>query len=164
MIIILEGPDGSGKTTLAKHLSNELDWVEVHHSVPTGDAYRMFMHTLLTRTPLVCDRLHISEVVYGPIMRDQDLLGDEAFRLIERFLLDWRKPLMIRCYPALETCLGNWKLRTVEEYVKKEDAFVRVHQAYGPAFEKSKLPVIDYDYTKQTMTQVLESIRAYYRI
>jgi thymidylate kinase len=164
VIIILEGPDGSGKTTLAKHLSNELDWVEVHHSVPTGDAYRMFMHTLLTRTSLVCDRLHISEGVYGPIMRDQDLLGDEAFKLIERFLLDWRKPLMIRCYPSLEVCLSTWKGRTLEEYVQKEEAFVRVHGAYADAFKLSKLPVLDYDYTKDTMTSILEKVRAHFRI
>ena len=82
MLIILEGPDGAGKTTLAEALMAGFyrKWPSgtftVEHRGPLSpdvdpvDEYTLPDYDPTDRTNLVvCDRWHLSETVYGPIYR-----------------------------------------------------------------------------------------------
>lgn len=77
MIILLEGADCSGKTTLAQTLCQAfVDAKYVHHD-NTNNSVAEFTRTLSDaaqrRTEggtTIIDRLWISEMIYGPIMRD----------------------------------------------------------------------------------------------
>lgn len=109
-IIILEGPDGAGKTTLAKALHDKLPGsVVVHFGPPTdGDEVREFqsdlrlIHLESTHSVVIVDRLFYSAVVYGLALRD---LGKEdrvqMGMHFDRFLSQHRV-LAVDCYPSAE--------------------------------------------------------------
>ena len=82
MLIVLEGPDGAGKTTLAEALMAGFyrKWqsgtFKVEHRGPLRlnvdpvDEYTLPDYDPTDKTNLVvCDRWHLSEAVYGPIYR-----------------------------------------------------------------------------------------------
>lgn len=106
-MIIVEGPDGAGKTSLITRLRDDLgvetrprhctsedgpldgllQWVE--------DDLKTHVHEgIYDRHPL------ISELVYGPIIRGEALLGDDVDRLVN-VLLKFKHydPLIIMCLP-----------------------------------------------------------------
>lgn len=75
-IIIIEGPDFSGKSTLAKSLMQRYrNHVYIHCAV-TPDIYALHTNALTNAIKLskdftvIIDRLHYSELVYGPIFRN----------------------------------------------------------------------------------------------
>lgn len=77
-MIVLEGPDGSGKSTLARILANVFD-TQVFHPGGAPDPKMLeevsnqCLHKL--RQGFICDRVNqVSEVVYGPIMNDRQLI------------------------------------------------------------------------------------------
>lgn len=93
MIIILEGPDGCGKSTLAAQLHEAIDdSVIVKFGQPTLECpfeeyeKTLYPHIEAGKT-IICDRLHWGERVYGPLLRGHDRLGnDAAWRHVELFL------------------------------------------------------------------------------
>jgi hypothetical protein len=103
-MIIIEGPDGAGKTVLAKQLSYDLK-LEYHHmgAPPKTKAEaerRAFVSISRCTDPCIQDRSTlISECVYGAALRK------------EGAWLDWRKarqiihlvqPVIIYCCPDLD--------------------------------------------------------------
>lgn len=75
-IIIISGPDFSGKSTLAQDLMQKYrNHVYIHCAV-TPDIYALHTNAILNAFKLsedftvIIDRLHYSELVYGPIFRN----------------------------------------------------------------------------------------------
>jgi len=68
-LIILEGCDGVGKTTLAEELSARHGYMIVHAArTPDGtDLFAKYSAVLERPGPLVLDRSFPSELVYGPL-------------------------------------------------------------------------------------------------
>ena len=83
-VIVLEGCDGTGKTTLATELEGQHGYTVIHSSRvddPAGlaDAYRAVLHR---PGKLALDRSFISELVYGPLREGRSrLTGREAAEL-----------------------------------------------------------------------------------
>lgn len=84
-IVVVEGPDGAGKTTLIKNLRHATDryYVTLLNSGPPGNVLNVQCITnwiermAIGRVPLICDRLSlISEPIYGELLRDQNILKD----------------------------------------------------------------------------------------
>lgn len=78
MLILIEGVDGSGKTTLANDLVAFLGGEEnatiLHRGVPTSHILDEYELPFLDYVPfesksIICDRWHIGADVYGPIKR-----------------------------------------------------------------------------------------------
>lgn len=86
MLIVLEGVDGAGKTTLAEALGGRY----VHHSQPKGHPLEDYERELQYHLPedelLVVDRLHWGEMVYGPLYRGESRLGWPGFMHVEMLL------------------------------------------------------------------------------
>lgn len=80
MLIIIEGCDATGKTTLAKRIAElQPDTTIVHCGPPTIDAYTEYASHTSQYIPnlgasVVFDRFHIGELVYGPIYRGKSSL------------------------------------------------------------------------------------------
>lgn len=97
MIIVLEGADGTGKTTLANELkkvfsgsmyihatwSKELDtrMLEYHMSI-LADAYQFIQKCNL---PVILDRLWLSEAIYAQVFRQGSKYPKEA-AVIDKFI------------------------------------------------------------------------------
>lgn len=83
-VIVLEGCDGTGKTTLASALAIGHGFAVVHATrTPEGIDLFAKYHAILARPgPLALDRSFVSELVHGPLERGHSRLTfDDAARL-----------------------------------------------------------------------------------
>lgn len=131
-MIIVEGPDGGGKSTLVKRLSAELSLpvapkVVASDTTPVVDLRRWTEENVYQGfQPVIFDRHRlISEPIYGPAMRRRQ--HGEFYDLTWLSDMMWHfynaKPVIIYCMPDL---------LTVRENVLREDtdnAVVRNHIA-----------------------------------
>lgn len=146
-MIILEGPDGGGKTTLAAQLA-DIHRIEVRKR-DHQDAYLWAMAEMTgweKDSLMVYDRFPlIGEYIYGPIRRGLLAVEFGAFRrstamLLNRFLQD---SLIIYCRPPLSTISDN-----VMKTGQPADIMAKVHaivEAYDAHF--TLVPHVIYDYT-----------------
>src|SRR5690606_4664522 len=80
MLVILEGPDGSGKSTLGTYLASQTERPLLHSpGVTQGElemkAWVLRMLTSPLRDNLILDRFPlVSELVYGPVLRNEVLI------------------------------------------------------------------------------------------
>lgn len=91
MLILLEGCDGAGKTTLATELVETLGADLLHKGPMTADAITEYEDPLedylpLTNRHVICDRWHVGELVYGPLLRGESRVSPAEFRHIDMFL------------------------------------------------------------------------------
>ena len=149
MNILLEGPDGGGKTTLAEALGNGF---YVHHG-PPDNPWAEYLRTVTTAArcaryrSTIVDRLHPSELVYGMELRGADRLVNPArWRMLERVLLA-RPTALIICLPPKDVALSNWRARREEEMIQDEERMDTIWHRYR-AFDRTYLPMMQYDYTK----------------
>lgn len=94
-IVILEGPDGCGKTSFAKALFDfDPDTVLFRSGPPKGSAMAQYegkiKHAFECRNVygmnVVIDRLHVGEMVYGPLLRGGSTLVPGWFEQFEKRL------------------------------------------------------------------------------
>ena len=89
--LIIEGVDGAGKTGLATEMA-ERGYKYVHVASPKtdkpADEYLALMHSIPWRTPVVFDRMHLGERVYGPIDRGESRMSDPEYRAVEAMMID----------------------------------------------------------------------------
>ena len=85
-LIVVEGVDGAGKSTLIQKLTH----TDVIHCGPIKKhPMQEYIEPLLKYDgsyDMVCDRLHVGELVYGPIYRGESKLTEGGRRFIEMFL------------------------------------------------------------------------------
>src|SRR4051812_24466763 len=98
MFVILEGVDGSGKTTLAEAVAKELQnrYPDAQHELfhrgpPERHPLDEYAFDIEDYRPgagvhVVADRWHYGELIYGPIYRGKSELGTSGFRWLELFL------------------------------------------------------------------------------
>lgn len=112
-VIILEGPDGAGKTTAADQLV-KMGWRYFHEGPPPKDQDRIEYYAgklwkaLNARHDIIYDRFHLGEMVYAPIARHEDLFGYYGMKMFRRIF--WAQPA--RCVvvlPDYQVCHANWK-------------------------------------------------------
>lgn len=102
-IIILEGCDGAGKTTLAENLKKIHEdrgaHVEIVHygppdeSISVRETYLAPIRKVALRHPsenlvVICDRFAVGEIVYGEILRKNDRTVPEDFEYIFKTVHD----------------------------------------------------------------------------
>lgn len=76
-IIVLEGCDGTGKTTLAAQLAERHDYALVHSTRSSAgtDLAAKYRAIFASHERLVLDRGYISELVYGPLEHGRSRLS-----------------------------------------------------------------------------------------
>lgn len=108
-MIVLEGPDGGGKTTLEKFLCERLQLRSVHMSIPEPlDQPLNYWMTRLREAnwPGLVDRFHWSEDVYAGLFRGGSMLSDLDRWLLEGWLLA-HAAVIVLCCPSREAVLQN---------------------------------------------------------
>lgn len=74
--VVIEGCDGTGKTTLARRLTGKHGFSFIHATRTPDhlDLTTRYLHMLDTDSRLVMDRSFVSELVYGPLQRGRSRL------------------------------------------------------------------------------------------
>lgn len=184
-MIIIEGMDGSGKTTLAQQLSFRLGKVPVKRFVTSGGptnfdslveqtkATLIEFHDQVTqnqRPVVIYDRFPlISEAVYGTILRGRNHFGDEWDALIALFLaLD---PVIIYCRPGIGVILQNIRetadgqmegvVSRARELINAYDELISWLQVKAHRLGSGRILVYGYD--TDGVRDIADDIRRIYR-
>lgn len=152
-LTIFEGPDGSGKTTLAYAFTRATQATLIHHgsylNTPDdllADVYGMSMDLAVSQmSDVVLDRCWLSEPCYGPVMRNKVRLLKSDVIHLENCARRRTMPLVVLCLPPIEKCFEAFRSRPQEEYLKKETQLTQVYQSYLDM--TTTLPVVRYDRT-----------------
>lgn len=133
MIIIIEGPDGSGKTTLANYLSKTTGYPIKHRSKPNtpeekAAMMQSYIDDIRSNDNIIWDRCFYSEMVYGPVMRDQSYISLEQMWQLEKELLD-QGVLVIYC---TDDTLTLWERCTArgETYITSVEQMAALKDKY----------------------------------
>jgi hypothetical protein len=161
-IIVVEGPDGAGKTTLINKLV-EMTGLPVAPRVVSKDAEAMvdlqaWVEDNVTQgfQPVIFDRHRLfSEPIYGPILRESFEPGFDNLCWFNEMLTKFYecKPVMIYCLPPFETVRRNTQADPDNRVVQDHHTIKQVwsmyfnkvmtdHVLYGDAWI--------YDYTHPT--------------
>lgn len=160
MFIILEGPDGAGKSTLARNLTYTLsqrystDSVTLLHkgppTLPSLEEYRAPLYDYIpgAGNHIVCDRWHVGELVYPPVLGRESDMSLAIFRQIEIFL-HWQRAIIVHVTAKPEV-LGR-RLITRGDALIKNEMLPEILKNYKQALNMSILPVI----TTQSVTLII---------
>jgi hypothetical protein len=146
-LVIFEGPDGAGKTTLAKKLAEDIGAHYVHLGpfprVGEGLArlyVEAMMPALLGHSAVVMDRCWMSEVPYGRAYRNGVDRIEIRSRILER--LAWRcQTTVVACVPPWERIRDNFIARKGDEYLDHVSQLQLVYDYYANE-NFTSLPVV----------------------
>ena len=119
-IIIVVGPDGSGKSTLCQELSNQFGMPIKSFSYPKtqeekNEMFDMYIEEIENNDNVIYDRFAYCEWVYGPVMRDKTYISYEQLTYLEIMLLQ-KGAIIFYCYNEPRTLMERCKQRG-ENYI-----------------------------------------------
>jgi thymidylate kinase len=172
MILILEGPDGAGKTTLAETLRQRFQNNGMVHIVKHGPYtgvepehlcriyFRAMSPALTFDDTVIMDRSWISEPIYGEVYRNgANRIDTPRKRMLERVALS-RGAVVVHCQPDFEVCAETFEKRPEEEYLDDISQLEQVYNEYEALPLITNLPTVHYDYTRDTVDELLHKIEA----
>ena len=150
MIVIIEGPDGAGKTTLAKQLMDKYNLSYHHEGPPPTDIhplkyYSDVLENIAHKNNVVIDRFALGERVYGPPLRGEDRLGDYQWAEMNDHFRFWGVKQVL-CLPPVDVCHKAWKQSKKSELFDDPKIFLETYARYG--YFASRYEFIIYDRTK----------------
>jgi hypothetical protein len=162
-VIILEGPDGGGKTTLANQLV-ERGFIYKHEGPPPEkvdllDYYLQKLYdSMVSPNDVVHDRLYLGETIYGPLTRGKDRIGEEGKKLFNRILSSKQVKQYI-CLPDFDVAGKNYrvKIKEKDDYLKNCDIWEKVYNLYLKEAMRSNLDGF-YDYKTDFASGVINSL------
>lgn len=155
MIYIIEGPDGSGKSTLVDKLKAvHNDAVVMHFGAPeTADEadkyWQVYLRALQHNADktIIFDRSWYSDMVYGPIMRGRLELQEPCKDALEMAVKALGGGIVIYCTGKQSTMWSRCQKRG-ENYIKDVEQHKAICQRYDLVMHGIKLlPVVRYDTT-----------------
>lgn len=154
MIYILDGCDGSGKTTLAnKILETTLGATRMHFGAPKTDEeafnyWQVYSNAIASVQPgqtVVFDRSWISDMVYGPIIRNRSEMSFQMYELLCSQVIAKGGGMIIFCTANTDLLWRRCRQRG-ETFVKSKETIAQLHDAYEELFKKlTILPKVRYD-------------------
>lgn len=170
-MIVVEGPDGSGKTTLIKELSKSLK-LPVAPRVVSKDAEAMVDLVEWVKTnvgggfkPLIFDRHRlISEFIYGPILRDDQSPGFISTNWVAEMLFKFYtcNPIIIYCLPPVEVVEQNVKADPDNQVVwgKSRALYTAYNQRAIMDMIWYPMRTFIYDYTSESSAELIVSVNS----
>lgn len=147
MIILIEGIDGAGKTTLAKRLERQTGWYYMGRSHKTDgktDLYEFYKSLIKNHKSLILDRCWYSEMVYGPIFREHSKIDFYQMYELER-LLEKGNALLIHCVGKEQTLWDRCQRRG-EDFVTNRQAYHAIYKGFNKLMAIPHLiPVLNYE-------------------
>lgn len=150
MIIIIEGPDGSGKTTLAQQLSRQAGYPIIHKSQPKTEEEKKrmmgeYIQCIKGSKNVILDRCWYSEMAYGPVMRGSSVISYPEMYELERQAAKGGA-IIIYC-TGPEAALWARCQKRGEEYIVCRDDFKAIYKNYEDIMNVPHyIPVMNYVY------------------
>ena len=150
MQFLLEGADGTGKTTLAGALQQKYSAKYLHFSVPDSHPIAYWMEHGLSEYPggsnnVVIDRLHLSEEAYGEVYRGGSGLSSHEFWLLEGWL--WaRNTVLVLCHADWGDMQANQA--KAESQIYHNEQQMDVASQFALLAHKTSLPLVFYNYKR----------------
>lgn len=148
MVIIIEGADGSGKTTLANQLSEQTGYKIIHRTRPKTEEDKALMmveylQIIESGENVIFDRCWYSEMVYGPVMRDVSVISYAQMYDLERQLTEVGA-MIIYCTDAKQVLWARCQERG-EDYIVDRTTFDNICDRYDALFALPHLvPIMTY--------------------
>jgi hypothetical protein len=137
---LIEGPNGTAKTTLAKQLASFFDLLYVKENKPDEPGFKYYLRRAKEMGPCVLDRFHLGERVYPQIKKDGRVpLERWQQREIERVLLS-SGAILVRCDATQEFKRRVHETRG-ETFITVDDIPIE-EEFFNSAFSDSILPTI----------------------
>lgn len=171
MLFIIEGPDGSGKSTLIKKLRESLPQYAAFISTTSrpsdlGDILGYMDWTTYPRRDLIifCDRYPlISEMIYGPILRGTSLIKGTV-KDFEKYLR-FQSAYIINCRPPSKQIKKNIKkndqrggvVECIDGIIKRYDDLM------ADISDETGIPILHHDYTSEKYCLTPQQIDSFIR-
>ena len=146
--IVLEGPDCAGKTTLAKELE-KCGYRYIHNGPPGNNPYIDYSNQLIHAGysgPTVFDRLHVGEMVYGPILRGHSRITMDQFEELNNTIRE-QGGIIVICLPTWRNIIDCWSGRK-DEHIKEYQQLRDSYKAFCNILEDSYKGYLHYDYNR----------------
>lgn len=156
-LIVVEGPDNSGKTTLAIDLAKRLSGIYINskrkpESAAEVLAYQDILRQARLFAPTVTDRHPaISEWIYGPAIRQRCVI--KAHHL--NFCMD-QVSSIVYCRPPDPTITLTLADRSQMDGVPEN--ILKLIEDYDEFFVQARWPVYRYDRTLRSVEELCEAI------
>lgn len=168
-LVLLEGPDGGGKTTLGRALEALDGYVYQHNGPPPVSERSVFWWQLRGLCPAVgraeplppgdasparwvVDRSWPSEQVYHQFAGRPDAFDPLVHRMFERYLLGVNGAVVL-CLPSFNRAASAWQARAAVggELVGDLAQFSTIYEHYVTWQATTSVPVLRYDYEHHSM-------------
>lgn len=161
-MIIIEGVDNSGKSTLAMKLSQRLR-IDLYRDPKPEGLSLANAHRRLRPIRAIHDRCYaISDYIYGSVLRDGPALGELHSDVILDLLT--RNYLIIYCRPHSEAILNNagrdqmdGVLDNHQKLIDEYDNFMQNLRRFGAC------TVIDYNWKSDSFDLLVEKVKKYFQ-
>jgi len=167
-VIIVEGPDGAGKSTLVAQIRERFGIGEgvrgtsdrsLLYTVTVPDTFKA-LEGMITgdERPVVWDRLFYSEFVYHPLTGRHCQFSEGQRQHINEILMVVRPPIIL-CMPPTDVVYKN--AGKDEQMDGVMDNLSRIYIAYNAMFRWMPAHTVIYDYTMEDNTRVMQIIESY---
>jgi thymidylate kinase len=169
-IVIVEGPDGSGKTTLIRRLreGSQRYFVTVSFSGPPKRVWQIqsVLHwieqSIYLDVPIICDRFPlISESIYGPILRGKNLLDEtEDSNLRAATEIIRRVTKIIYCRPPIPIIRENVVHSTIPHLLGVLENLNKIVEQYDELMDllRDETTIETYDFTDERVIKPVEEL------
>jgi thymidylate kinase len=152
MLYFLEGPDGAGKSNLAKRLSEQTGFEIRHFSYPKTaykkhfmfETYSDFIHE---NHNVIVDRCWYSEMVYGPLVRTGSAINKHEMYELEKLVISEGGGIIIHCTDSIAKLWCRFRKRG-DDYIPDDfDLLYDIKRNYELLMHKTAhlIPVVRYE-------------------
>jgi len=166
MIVILEGPDGSGKSTLKEALIKHYNFIEpIPKTLPThkttetmcGENATALNLAIYNGENVVLDRGWMSEDIYSKVFRRGPSRFSKTHKAMFERLALTAGVVVVLCDPGASTIIRNLSERG-DEHIRDIETINSIINEYKHFDSLTSLPVIRYNYRTMELDAILEAV------
>jgi thymidylate kinase len=160
--IIVEGNDGTGKTTLVDELSGVLrpqGWDTKTLVHRPGDQFLRYLLEYSNADRIIFNRSHFAEQVFGSIYREKNPFSDTELETLNAIVRQYA--MVIYCDLPIIEIKKRLDQRNQQEVLSTDDTSLEQLEAHSTGFQKTLEyePVLRYwSHTKSDLSSVLEIV------
>jgi thymidylate kinase len=163
MIVIIEGCDRTGKSTLAKKIAETIGAEVIHCGKPkTDNPFQEYLEQLVQLDPLkhhVFDRFYLGEYVYSTLWRGGCKITSGQFKLLDMVAAGLHKAIVIHANADINTIIERCK-KDGEDLLKPEQ-IEKCVDLFNQIIYHTNLPVITYDSDVSQPLEIASIVKAY---